>query len=68
MLVKIDCQRKIYRVMRDVKYGQDGNVVQDNKNPSDTRPFKIDVDGNTVPLAEEFASTGYDFLCNASGD
>lgn len=30
MLVKIDCQRRVYRVMRDVKYGQDGIVVQDN--------------------------------------
>lgn len=68
MLVKFDCQRRIYRVMRDVKYGQDGSVVQDNKSPSETKPFKIHVDGDTLPLAEEFASTGYEFLCDTNGD
>ena len=68
MLVKIDCQRRVYRVMRDLKYAQDGRVIDDLKSPSATRPFKVMVDDNTLPLAEEFASTGYDFLCVSNGD
>ena len=64
MLIKLDCKKHEYSVLRDVKYGLNGEIVSDSTKPTHPIHFNFNtVDAGKLPLAEANAVDAVDWTC-----
>ena len=65
MLIKIDCPRQQYVVMRDIRYASDGIIIMNIKKPGKSKflDVKFEGDGGKLPLDEEFAYDSVEWTC-----
>ena len=64
--IVLDCGRHRTKLVRDVKYAADGNLVSDLKIDGKWKPvnFKFEGDVGELPLDEEFAIVTADYGCH----
>lgn len=70
MLIKLNCKKHEYSVLRDVKYGLNGEIISDLTTP--THPMHLDFkfygDAGKLSLAEANAVDAVDWTCIPQDD
>ena len=64
MLIKLNCKKHEYSVLRDVKYGLNDEVISDSTTPTHAKHFNFYYkDPGKLPIAESNAIYAVDWTC-----